>query len=73
MMFERFTERAQKVLLYAKQEAQVLNHGYVGTEHILLGLLKEQDGIPKKILNDAGITIDGVKRLIEEYEGEGKY
>lgn len=71
MMFERFTERAQKVLFYAKQEAQELNHGYVGTEHILLGILKEQGGISKKVLNDLGITTDSVKVLIEEYEGTG--
>jgi len=71
MMFERFTERAQKVLFYAKEEAQALNHGYVGTEHILLGLLKVEVGMPKKILNDVGITIEDVKGLIEEYEGIG--
>jgi ATP-dependent Clp protease ATP-binding subunit ClpC len=71
MMFERFTERAQKVLFYAKQEAQELNHGYVGTEHILLGILKEQGGISKKVLNDLGITTDSVKALIDEYEGAG--
>lgn len=71
MMFERFTERAQKVLVYAKEESQAFNHGYVGTEHILLGLLKEQEGMSRKILNEEGITIDSVKGLIEEYEGVG--
>jgi ATP-dependent Clp protease ATP-binding subunit ClpC len=70
-MFERFTERAQKVLFYAKEEAQGFNHGYVGTEHILLGLLKEEDGMAKKILYDMGITIEDVRGLIEEYEGTG--
>ena len=71
MMFNKFTERAQKVLIYAQEEAQQLKHGYVGTEHILLGILKEQDGLCKKSLNDMKISLDGVKKLVIEYEGEG--
>lgn len=69
-MFGRFTERAQKVLLYAQQEAQSFKHGYVGTEHILLGILKEE-GIGKKILEDLNINQENVKNLINEYEGKG--
>ncbi|MBU3146719.1 ATP-dependent Clp protease ATP-binding subunit [Clostridium sp. CF012] len=71
MMFNKFTERAQKVLVHAQEEAEGLKHGYVGTEHILLGLLKEQDGLCKKSLNDMKIFSDGVKKLVLEYEGEG--
>lgn len=71
MMFGRFTERSQKVLYYAQQAAQAFKHGYVGTEHILLGILKENDGVAKKLLNDMNITEDKVKKLIEEYEGTG--
>ncbi|WP_291636694.1 Clp protease N-terminal domain-containing protein, partial [Clostridium sp.] len=71
MMFNKFTERAQKVLVYAQEEAGQLKHGYVGTEHILLGILKEQDGVCKKSLNDMKISTDGVKKLVVEYEGEG--
>ena len=71
MMFNKFTERAQKVLIYAQEEAQQLKHGYVGTEHILLGILKEQDGVCKKTLNDMKISSEGVKKLVLEYEGEG--
>jgi len=71
MMFNRFTERAQKVLVYAQEEAGELKHGYVGTEHILLGILKEQDGLCKKSLNDMKISSEGVKKLVVEYEGEG--
>jgi ATP-dependent Clp protease ATP-binding subunit ClpC len=71
MMFSRFTERAQKVIMYAQQEAQSFQHGYVGTEHILLGILREEDGIAKKILNNLGITIENVRSLVEEYEGKG--
>ncbi|MBU3111741.1 ATP-dependent Clp protease ATP-binding subunit [Clostridium lacusfryxellense] len=71
MMFNKFTERAQKVLVYAQEEAQQLRHGYVGTEHILLGVLREQDGLCKKSLNDMKISSEAVKKLIIEYEGEG--
>jgi len=71
MMFNKFTERAQKVLIYAQEEAQQLKHGYVGTEHILLGILKEQDGLCKKSLNDMKISSDRVKKLVVEYEGVG--
>ncbi|MGV8983524.1 ATP-dependent Clp protease ATP-binding subunit [Clostridium sp.] len=71
MMFNKFTERAQKVLVYAQEEAEGLKHGYVGTEHILLGILKEQDGLCKKSLNDMKISLEGVKKLVMEYEGEG--
>ncbi len=71
MLFDRFTERTQKVLFYAQQEAQSFKHGYVGTEHILLGILKEENGTSKKSLNSMGVTIDNVKYLIEEYEGKG--
>lgn len=71
MMFGRFTERAQKVLIYAQEEAQALQHGYVGTEHILLGVLKE-DGIAKNFLNSMNITIETVRSFIEEYEGRGE-
>ncbi|MBI6874289.1 ATP-dependent Clp protease ATP-binding subunit [Clostridium aciditolerans] len=69
-MFGRFTERAQKVLFYAQEEAQALQHGYVGTEHILLGILRE-DGVAKKFLNDMGINVEAVRNLVEEYEGKG--
>jgi ATP-dependent Clp protease ATP-binding subunit ClpC len=71
MMFNKFTERAQKVLVYAQEEAEQLKHGYVGTEHILLGILKEQDGVCKKSLNDMKISLEAVKKLVLEYEGEG--
>lgn len=70
-MFERFTERAQKVIMYAQEEAFAFKHGYIGTEHILLGILKE-DGISKNILSSKGITIDKVKDIINEIEGAGE-
>ncbi|QGU96521.1 AAA domain-containing protein [Clostridium bovifaecis] len=72
MMFGRFTDRAQKVLYYAQQEAQAFRHGYVGTEHILLGILKEDDGTAKRFLNEMNVTEKNVRNLIEEYEGKGE-
>ncbi|AYF53786.1 ATP-dependent Clp protease ATP-binding subunit [Clostridium botulinum C] len=71
MMFGRFTERAQKVLYYAQEAAQTFKHGYVGTEHILLGILKEDEGISKKLLNEMNVNEENVSKLIEEYEGTG--
>lgn len=71
MMFDKFTERAQKVLFYAQEDAQLFKHGYVGTEHILLGILKEQDGIAEKCLNEMDVSLEEVRGLIEEYEGTG--
>lgn len=71
MMFNKFTERAQRVLEYAEKEAEILKHGYVGTEHILLGILKEEEGPCKRTLNNMKITSEGVKKLVMEYEGEG--
>ncbi|AGK99251.1 ATP-dependent Clp protease ATP-binding subunit [Clostridium pasteurianum] len=71
MFSNRFNERTEKILFYAKEEAQMFQHGYIGTEHILLGILKEENGISKKILNNLGITIDAVRNLIAEYEGKG--
>ena len=70
MMFGRFTDRAQRVLVFSQEEAQRFKHGYVGTEHILLGLLTE-DGTAKKVLNNMNITLEDVRELVEEYEGKG--
>jgi len=69
-MFGRFTDRAQRVLVFSQEEAQRFKHGYVGTEHILLGLLTE-DGTAKKVLNNMNITLEDVRELVEEYEGKG--
>jgi len=71
-MFGRFTERARKVLSLAEQEAVRLNHNYVGTEHMLLGLVKEGQGIAAKALQDAGITEEKVLEEIKKIVGEGK-
>jgi ATP-dependent Clp protease ATP-binding subunit ClpC len=71
-MFGRFTERAQKVLRFAQEEAKAFKHGYVGTEHILLGVLKENEGMAKGLLNDLGVSGEAVRNLIDEYEGKGE-
>ncbi|MBU3196880.1 ATP-dependent Clp protease ATP-binding subunit [Clostridium algidicarnis] len=70
MMFEKFTERAQNVILYAKDESIDLQHGFIGTEHILLGILKEE-GMSKNILNNMGVSLKNIKDLIEKMEGKG--
>lgn len=71
-MFEKFTERAQKVVIYAQEEAMELRHGYIGTEHILLGIL-EENGLSKNLLNKKNVTLEIVKELILQYEGQGDF
>lgn len=71
MMFGRFTERAQRVLLLAQEEAQYFDHSYVGTEHILLGIIKEGEGNASRILQEAGITLENVRQQVENMEGRG--
>src|SRR5258707_5109242 len=63
--FERFTERAKKVLTFAQEEAERSHHSYIGTEHLLLGLLREGDGIAAKVLSNLGVEIDKVRQTIE--------
>lgn len=70
-MFGRFTERARKVLSFAEQSAISLRHNYIGTEHILLGLVKEDQGIAGRVLAEIGINEAKVLELIRKYNGEG--
>src|ERR1700734_1179622 len=71
-MFERFTNRARRVVVLAQEEARMLNHNYVGTEHILLGLIHEGQGTAAKALESLGIGLDMVRREVEEVIGEGQ-
>ncbi|HZK33933.1 MAG TPA: ATP-dependent Clp protease ATP-binding subunit [Bacillota bacterium] len=71
--FGRFTERAQRALIYAQEEARNLGHNYVGTEHLLLGLLKESEGAAAKVLKGLGIDIDKGRTQIESLIGKGSY
>ena len=65
-MFERLTDRARRVLVLAQQEAQLLGHGAIGTEHILLGLIQEQHGVAAQVLGELGITLDAVRVRVEQ-------
>ncbi|GAB6139200.1 ATP-dependent Clp protease ATP-binding subunit [Halanaerobaculum tunisiense] len=70
MLFGRFTERAKKVMSLSQQEAQRLGHNYVGTEHLLLGLLKEEEGVAAKTLQENGLEIDDLRNKVTEIIGE---
>src|SRR5690606_3143622 len=72
-MFGRFTERAQKAILLAQEEAKRLKHNYVGTEHILLGLLAESEGIAARALNQAGVTLENARNEVIRVVGEGNF
>src|SRR5271168_1391450 len=65
-MFERFTDRARSVLVLAQEEARLLNHSFIGTEHILLGLIHEGDGVGAVALESLGITLQAVREKVEE-------
>ena len=71
-MFERFTDRARRVVVLAQEEARMLNHNYIGTEHILLGLIHEGDGVAAKALESLGISQEAVRQQVEEIIGQGQ-
>src|SRR5487761_756176 len=71
-MFERFTNRARHVVVLSQEEARLLSHNYIGTEHILLGLLGEPESIAGQVLTSFGITRDDVRVEVEELIGMGK-
>jgi ATP-dependent Clp protease ATP-binding subunit ClpC len=71
-MFERFTDRARRVMLLAEEEARRLNHDYIGTEHILLGLIREGEGVAAKTLGSLGISLQAVRGQVEEITGRGR-
>jgi ATP-dependent Clp protease ATP-binding subunit ClpC len=71
-MFERFTDRARRVVVLAQEEARMLNHNYIGTEHILLGLIHEGEGVAAKALDSLNINLDAVRQQVEEIIGQGQ-
>jgi ATP-dependent Clp protease ATP-binding subunit ClpC len=71
-MFERFTDRARRVVVLAQEEARMLNHNYIGTEHILLGLAHEGESVAAKALESLGISLETVRREVEEIIGQGQ-
>jgi len=70
-VFERFTDRARRVVVLAQEEARLLNHNYIGTEHILLGLIHEGEGVAAKALESLGISLEAVRAQVEEIIGQG--
>ena len=71
-MFERFTDRARRVVVLAQDEARMLNHNYIGTEHLLLGLIHEGEGVAAKALESLGISLEAVREQVEEIIGHGQ-
>jgi ATP-dependent Clp protease ATP-binding subunit ClpC len=71
-MFERFTDRARRVVVLAQDEARSLNHNYIGTEHILLGMLREGEGVAAKALEELGIGADAIRQQVVEIIGRGQ-
>ena len=71
-VFERFTDRARRVVVLAQEEARMLDHNYIGTEHILLGLIGEGEGVAAKALESLGISLEAVRQEVEEIIGRGQ-
>ncbi|HEX7594018.1 MAG TPA: ATP-dependent Clp protease ATP-binding subunit, partial [Anaerolineae bacterium] len=69
---EKFTKRARRVLTYAQEEAARLNHNYIGTEHVLLGLIREEEGLAAKVLRDLGVDQARVRQVVEDIVGRGQ-
>jgi ATP-dependent Clp protease ATP-binding subunit ClpC len=72
-MFEKFTDRARRVVVRAQEEARALNHSYMGTEHILLGLVGEGEGLAAKALESLGVSMETVRQRVEEIIGRGEH
>jgi hypothetical protein len=70
-MFERFTDRARRVVVLAQEEARLLNHNYIGTEHILLGLIHEEEGVAARALTELGISLETIRVEVEQIIGRG--
>src|SRR2546422_3530982 len=71
-MFERFTDRARRVMVLAQEEARMLNHNYIGTEHLLLGLIHEGEGVAAMAMTSLGISLEAVRSQVEEIIGQGQ-
>jgi len=70
-MFERFTDRARRVVVLAQEEARLLNHNYIGTEHILLGLIREGEGVGAQVLVAVGADLSGVRQTVVQILATG--
>jgi len=69
--WERFTQRARRVLSLAQEEAERLNHNYIGSEHLLLGLMREEGGVAGRVLRDVGLEVNRVQAMVERMVGTG--
>jgi len=72
-MFQRFTDRARRVVVFAQEEARLLDHNYIGTEHVLLGLIREGEGVAARALDSLGISLQAVRLGTEEIIGRGQH
>lgn len=72
-MFERFTDRARRVIVNAQEESRLLNHNYIGTEHLLLGLIREEDGVAGVVLRSLNLSLDELRTQIEDVVGAGEH
>jgi ATPases with chaperone activity, ATP-binding subunit len=72
-MFEKFTDKARRVVVLAQEEAKLLNHNYIGTEHILLGLIHEGEGVAAKALESLNISLEQVREQVQEIIGQGQH
>jgi ATP-dependent Clp protease ATP-binding subunit ClpC len=72
-MFERFTDRARRVMVLAQEEARMLSHSHIGTEHLLLGLIHEGEGVAAQALESLGISLQAVRQQVEEVIGQGQH
>ncbi|NUT08844.1 MAG: Clp protease [Nonomuraea sp.] len=70
-MFERFTDRARRVVVLAQEEARTMSHNYIGTEHILLGLIHEGEGLASLVLDSCGVELENVRDFVEREVGRG--
>lgn len=71
-MFERYTDRARRVVVLSQEEARLLSHNYIGTEHVVLGLIHEGEGIAARALKDCGVSLEAARRQVEEKVGRGQ-
>ena len=71
-MFERFTDRARRVVVLAQEEARLLNHNYIGTEHLLLGMLSESEGVAAEVLQRLGVSLEVARSEVEQIVGQGQ-
>ena len=71
-MFEKFTDKARRVVVLAQEEAKMLNHNYIGTEHLLLGLIHEGEGVAAKALEALNISLESVREQVQEIIGQGQ-